>query len=47
MPTQKAYILVETGARIDCLFNPAELAISKTNSWDPSEAHGGYPTPTA
>ena len=41
MPTQKAYILVETGARIDCLFNPAELAISKTNSWDPSEAHGG------
>jgi hypothetical protein len=41
MPTQKAYILVETGTRIDCLFNPAELAINKTNSWDPSEPHGG------
>ncbi|GLY29476.1 LysM peptidoglycan-binding domain-containing protein [Kineosporia sp. NBRC 101731] len=29
----KAYFQPETGARIDCLFNPSELAISRSNEW--------------
>lgn len=29
----KAYLQTEKGDRIDCLFNPAELTISKSNSW--------------
>lgn len=34
----KAYLQTEQGSRIDCLFNPAELTISKSNSW---QAKGG------
>jgi LysM repeat protein len=29
----KAYFLTETGTRIDCLFNPAELTINRSNQW--------------
>ena len=29
----KAYFLTETEARIDCLFNPAELTIARSNRW--------------
>ena len=29
----KAYLLTETGDRIDCLFNPAQLEINKVNTW--------------
>ncbi len=34
----KAYLQTEKGTRIDCQFNPAELSISKSNSW---QAKGG------
>ena len=35
MPTQleKAYILNETGERVQCLFNPTEYAFAKQNNW--------------
>jgi len=36
----KAYLMTEKKARIDCLFNPAELTIAKTNSWSAGEAKG-------
>jgi LysM repeat protein len=36
----KAFLLTEKGDRIDCLFNPAELTIAKTNSWSAGEAKG-------
>ncbi len=29
----KAYFQPETGPRIDCLFNPSELAVSRSNEW--------------
>lgn len=35
-----AYITTELNDRIDCLFNPAELTISKTNQWNPAQAPG-------
>lgn len=51
----KAFITnVETGERIECLFNPSEYTLSKTNSWAPvsivgsnvprTEFTGGNPT---
>ncbi len=36
----KAVLEPEKGAPIPCLFNPAELKLSKTNRWTPSEAKG-------
>jgi hypothetical protein len=36
----KAYLQSEQGERIDCLFNPAELQLSKSNSWTASKAKG-------
>ena len=36
----KAFLLTEKGTRIDCLLNPAELTIAKTNSWAAAEAKG-------
>lgn len=36
----KAYLLTESGERISCLFNPAELTISKSNTWQAAEAKG-------
>lgn len=37
----KAYLETEGGDHIDCMFNPAELSISKSNTWKPAgEAKG-------
>src|SRR5438105_2929350 len=36
----KAYLLTEKGKQINCMFNPAELTISKSNSWQGGEAKG-------
>jgi hypothetical protein len=36
----KAFLLTESGDRIACLFNPAELTIGKSNSWQAPEAKG-------
>jgi hypothetical protein len=36
----RAYLISERGARVNCLFNPAELTISKTNSWNAGQAKG-------
>lgn len=36
----KAFLLTESGERIACLFNPAELTIGKSNSWQSPEAKG-------
>lgn len=36
----KAYLLTEKGDRIDCLFNPAQLEINKTNLWDGPKVAG-------
>lgn len=36
----KAYLQTEQGVRIACLFNPAELTISKSNSWQQKGGKG-------
>jgi nucleoid-associated protein YgaU len=36
----KAYLQIEGGGRIDCMFNPAELTIAKSNTWSAKEAKG-------
>jgi hypothetical protein len=36
----RAYLISEKGNRLDCLFNPAELTISKSNSWNAGQAKG-------
>ncbi|TCO55201.1 CIS tube protein [Actinocrispum wychmicini] len=36
----KAYLQTENGEQIKCMFNPAELTISKSNSWQGGEAKG-------
>lgn len=36
----KAYLESEQGERIDCLFNPAELQLSKSNNWTATKAKG-------
>lgn len=36
----KAYLQTEQGDRIECLFNPAELTITKANTWEPSKTKG-------
>ena len=36
----KAYLKTERGDRIDCLFNPSELTVSKSNSWNAGESKG-------
>ena len=35
-----AYLCVEGGAKVPCMFNPSELKISKSNSWNAGEAKG-------
>ncbi|GAB6897078.1 CIS tube protein [Kineosporia succinea] len=45
MTQTKAYFKPETGANIPCLFNPSELAISRTNQWR-SAARTGRDVPT-
>jgi Contractile injection system tube protein len=37
---EKAYLLTEKGERIRCLFNPAELTITKANTWNAGESKG-------
>jgi nucleoid-associated protein YgaU len=37
----KAFFITETGERIDVQFNPAELTISKSASWNAGQAKGG------
>ena len=37
----KAFLRTEQKVQIDCLFNPAELTITKSNSWQASEKKGG------
>ena len=36
----KALLKTEGGQEIKCMFNPAELTISKSNTWNPVEAKG-------
>jgi len=36
----KAYLLPERGDPIYCLFNPAELTVSKSNSWQGGQSKG-------
>jgi nucleoid-associated protein YgaU len=36
----KAYLRSEKGDRIDCLFNPSELTIGKSNNWKAGESKG-------
>lgn len=42
---QKAYLEVETGGRIDCMFNPTTFAFSRQNTWQSDEIPGKS-TPT-
>ena len=42
---QKAYLEVETGARIDCMFNPTSFAFATQNKWE-SDQIPGKATPT-
>ena len=36
----KAYLQTEKGTKIPCLFNPSELSLSKSNSWDGQTQRG-------
>jgi hypothetical protein len=42
MPNEKAFLEIEGGAKLPCLFNPAELQISRSNWWaaDPMPGKG-------
>ena len=42
---QKAYLEIESGGRIDCMFNPATFAFSTSNRWE-SEQIPGKNTPS-
>jgi len=42
---QKAYLEVESGARIDCMFNPTSFAFAAQNRWE-SDSVPGKGTPT-
>jgi len=37
---EKAYLQTEQGDRIDCLFNPSELTITKSAQWSPTKGPG-------
>ena len=37
---QKAYLEVETGTRIECMFNPATFAFSQANRWESDSVPG-------
>jgi len=37
---QKAYLEVETGSRIECMFNPATFSFSQANRWTSDEVPG-------
>jgi nucleoid-associated protein YgaU len=36
----KAFLEIEDGGELQCMFNPADLTISKSNSWDSGKAKG-------
>jgi len=38
---EKAYLLTEQGDKFECLFNPSELTITKSNTWQVPEKKGG------
>jgi hypothetical protein len=43
--TEKAFLEIEGGEKIPCLFNPSELAVSRTNAWHADRLPGkGVPT---
>jgi hypothetical protein len=42
---QKAYLEVENGSRVDCMFNPTTFAYSTSNNWEPDRIPGKN-TPT-
>ena len=42
---QKAYLEVETGGRIECMFNPSKFSFSQRNRWE-SDQIPGKSTPT-
>lgn len=37
---QKAYLEVETGARVECMFNPAKFSFSQSNRWESDQIPG-------
>lgn len=37
---EKAFIEIENGGRLNCLFNPSELTISKSNQWEGDRVPG-------
>ena len=37
---QKAYLEVETGTRIECMFNPATFSFSQSNRWESDQIPG-------
>lgn len=37
---QKAYLELESGGKINCLFNPAEFSLSKSNQWEADHVPG-------
>jgi LysM repeat protein len=37
---EKAFLEIEGGQRIDCLFNPSSLTIGRSNSWTPNPGLG-------
>ena len=42
---QKAYLEIESGGRVDCMFNPTTFSFSTDNRWD-SDSVPGKATPT-
>ena len=42
----KAFLKTEQGVQIDCLFNPSELTITKSATWQASAAWSGVEMPT-
>lgn len=45
MATEKAFLEIEGGQRIPCMFNPAQLQISRSNSWS-GDSRPGHGVPT-
>ena len=37
---QKAYLEPETGAKIDCMFNPARFSFTTANRWESDRVPG-------
>ncbi|WP_116948346.1 CIS tube protein [Jiangella endophytica] len=45
MATEKAFLEIEGGERLPCLFNPAQLTVGRTNEWAADRLPGkGVPT---